>query len=666
MPSRCKAGGGVELGSLTYTANQCTIANPREVSLVVGSPCTARLFTCWKGVIVTSGHSQRIKNALDRLSDARRSSSIGDSTEQNVRRWLTDSAYEPYKEELLEHIEGGKFRDLEDSFWTILSFGTGGLRGRMYPIGPNAINDRTIGESAQGLAYYLTQQHGGTSDVKCVIAHDTRNRSEAFARLAASVLAGNGIRVFLFRSHRATPQLSFTVIRLHASAGIVISASHNPPTDNGFKCFGPTGGQLLPEEDRRISEFVKSVQEVRSKPFEQAVHEGLITYLGPGEDDAYVDAVVGRSLGKERNLRIVYSPLHGVGMTNVARVLKRAGFEDLHIVDSQATPDGSFPNVAGQIPNPEQPAVLGESIELARRLSAELVLASDPDGDRIGAAAPDSQTGQWLPLTGNQIGALLTDYVLGQLKKDKKLRRESYVVKTLVTTPLVKRIAEAYGVRVIWDLPVGFKWIGETISKDQEKAAGFVFGAEESHGYLCGTYARDKDGALGALLLAELAAELKVSGTGLWGHLDELYRQHGYQIERTVSKIMPGKHGALRIREIMNAVRTRPPDELAGIPLVRLYDYARLEVRSLRDSSPPRYFQSKQTEQVRWELDRPGWELIARPSGTEPKIKFYLFGYVPSEQLSSEAALEQAKRSAGETIGRICNELEQFVRKIVG
>jgi phosphoglucomutase/phosphomannomutase len=605
---------------------------------------------------------------LEKLASARASGQIAQSTEHNVRQWLTDPAYAAYRTVTVEHVTSSKFRELDDAFWKVLPFGTGGRRGKMYPIGTNVMNDRTVGESAQGLGAYLREVHGPAADLSVAIAHDTRINSEEFARLSAAVLAGNGVRVFLFKGYRSTPQLSFAVRHLKASAGIVISASHNPPSDNGFKCYWSSGGQVLEPHDQGIIRCVESVREIRRVDFDDGVGKGLITWLGSEHDDAYVAAVAAESRSQQRGIRIAYSPLHGVGMTSVFRVLERAGFAQVDVVQSQAIPDGHFPNVANHAPNPENPAVLRETMELATSRGADLVLASDPDADRVAAAVPDKKTGQWVPLSGNQVAALLAHYVTAKSvpagRPAPVSSGDKFLVKTLVTTDMMSRIAEAYGLKAIGDLPVGFKWIGQAM--DQNGPELFVFGAEESLGYLAGTYARDKDAAVAALLFAELAAEVKRSGKSMLEHLDELYCRFGYHSEVAVSKSRPGRQGAEEIARIMLAFRTSPPREMAGMSIVRVHDFVTGEIKQPGGRVAAEPLEGERQQQVMYEFDRPGWRLVARPSGTEPKIKFYLFGVVPPDRLKSRGALEEAKSESAELMTRLAADLNSFADRSAG
>jgi phosphoglucomutase len=611
---------------------------------------------------MASDSNDRVSAALESLSTARAAHRIAESTERNMRLWLTDPAYAQYRQLVLEHIEQDKYKALDDVFWTILPFGTGGRRGKMYPIGTNAMNDRTVGESAQGLATYLREVHGASSALSCVIAHDTRINSEHFARLSACVLAANGVRVYLFRGHRSTPQLSFAVRQLHASAGIVISASHNPPSDNGFKCYWSNGGQVIEPHDKGIIRCVEAVGQIPEADFYASLKSGAITWLGPEHDQAYVDAVAAQARGTQRDIHIAYTPLHGVGMSSVYRVLSSTGFENIRVVESQAIADGNFPNVANQAPNPENPLALEQAIDLALQERCDLVLASDPDADRIAAAVPDSKTGHWVPLTGNQVAALLAHYVITNRAQHARTREPAgsgrdYVVKTLVTTEFITRIADAHGVRTIGDLPVGFKWIAQAI--DDNGPSGFLLGAEESLGYLVGDYARDKDAAAAALLFSELAAELKVSNKTVLGQLDELYCRYGLHVETAVSKSRPGREGAAEIASIMQAFRTKPPASMAGMQIVRIHDFVEGEIRD-RQRAETRPLIGQRQQQVMLDFDRPGWRLVARPSGTEPKIKFYLFGVVPPQQLTSPEALASSKEDAAATMNLLAEDLNKF------
>lgn len=552
----------------------------------------------------------------------------------NLRRWITGAAYAEYLPQIETHLVEGKFEELESAFWTVIPFGTGGRRGTMCAIGTAVINDRTIGESAQGLADYLRKTKG-TGPLRAVISRDGRNRSDDFARLTASVLAANGFEVFYFPEPRATPELSFAVRHLGCAAGVMISASHNPPSDNGVKCYWDTGGQVLALHEEGVIECVYAVDEIRRVPFDEAVAAGQVKLLDDSVDRAYCEAVCGQSVGESRDIRILFTPLHGVGESAVCRVLQRAGFKDVDVLASQRAIDGNFTNVPNQVPNPEVPAALGPAIETARSEGHNLVLASDPDADRLGAAVRVEGDG-FVPLTGNQIASLIADFVLSKKKQRGELTSRHYLVKTLVTTDLLRRIAGHYGVEMHGNLLVGFKYIAQEI--DSSGPERFVFGAEESYGYLTGSYARDKDAAVAALLLAELAAELKAQGKTLVDQLDALYLIHGYHVEGAASKTCPGAEGVEQSSFLLERFRTQPPVELGGVRFGQVNDYDRHEVRSLPSNEKTEELPDPKGPLLFFHASEEGFAFAVRPSGTEPKIKFYLFGYglPPSDEQLAE------------------------------
>ncbi len=564
------------------------------------------------------------------LDQAVAEKSLSASARDNMRRWLEEPSYAPYRELLIDHIRRADWKTLDDVFWTIIPFGTGGRRGRMYPIGTNAINDRTIGESAQGVADYVLSQWNKPEPPSCAIAYDTRHRSRHFAELCAGVLVAAGLRIYFLDEFRSTPQLSFLVRHTKSSCGIMVTASHNPPSDNAVKVYWSTGGQVLPPHDQGIIDRVMAVREIRCQPFLEALRDGKIIICTREIDQAYQQAVLRERFEGPRQLRVLYSPLHGVGAASVVPILKADGFEDVAVFEPHATPDGDFPNVPGRSANPENPAVFDAIIQQARQEGFDLALATDPDCDRLGCAAPVTaeRTGPWKPLTGNQIGALLTDFVLSQRKRLNTLTPEHYVVKTLVTTELIRRIAGSYGVRTVGNLHVGFKWIGGIM--DQLGPDQFVLGTEESHGYLVGSYARDKDGAVAAMLLAELAAELRAQGQTLHEKLYELYRKYGCHVERLLNVHMEGSEGMQRMERLMQSLRDSPPARLGGEPIVAVCDYKRL-IRTRRDGSQ-HPLDAPRGNMIVLELDDQGNAVAVRPSGTEPKVKIYYFAYAPPEQ----------------------------------
>lgn len=572
---------------------------------------------------------------------------------ENITKWLTEPRYAEYAPAVIEHIADEKWQVLDDAFWTVIPFGTGGRRGKMYPIGSNAINDRTIGESAQGLANYVKDTIGG--NLSCAIAYDTRHRSEHFARLCAEIMVASGFTVYFLQGYRSTPELSFAVRYKRCSCGIMVTASHNPPSDNAMKVYWSTGGQVLPPHDAGIIERVMNCQEIVRANFDEALAAGKIVPCETEVDAAFIDAVLTQAWPGPRSIKMIYSPLHGVGASAVMPVLDRDGFEDVELFALQAEPNGDFPNVPGHVSNPENPRVFDAIISRAKEIGADLCIATDPDCDRIGLAAPLAfkSGAAWQTLTGNQIGALLVDFVLENAKAVGRLTPRSFVVETLVTTQLVRRIADSYGVRTIGDLLVGFKWIAGAI--DEFGPEHFLFGTEESHGYMSGAYARDKDGAVASMLAGELAAKLKALGQTLHEKLDALFWQHGAHAERTVSVQMPGSEGMVRMMEVMAAFRADPPAEIGGMAVRQIRDYERQTVTSRAGMGAP--LAGPHGDLVILDLSTDGNYVACRPSGTEPKIKFYMFTFEPPEQLAN---LDATKATLEQRLDRMEADLRKF------
>jgi phosphoglucomutase/phosphomannomutase len=586
-------------------------------------PCVPVQVITWKSDMSEILDPSRTPRLLSALETAVTEKKLTDPAAANIKRWLTESGYAAYAVRIAALIDAGKFQELDTLFWEIIPFGTGGRRGVMSEFGSATMNERTIAESANGVAVYLHKvrnQAGG----KAVIAHDTRHRSREFAELAARVLAARGLHVYLFDSHRSTPELSYAVRQLRCDVGLMISASHNPPSDNGVKAYWSTGAQVLPPHDAGIIECVYESNEIPLVDLDLALADGQIEPVGEALDEAYVRTVRMLSLSTSRKLSVLYTPLHGVGETSVYRVLEEAGFEEVEIFEPQRKPDGSFPNVPNQLPNPELPAVFGPPIEHAKKSGANLILASDPDADRLGVAVRNSR-GEYVHLSGNRIGALLTDYVCRKRRAVGTLGPQHFVVETLVTTPLIGAIARSYRIRAIDDLLVGFKYIAQTM--DKEGPERFVFGAEESLGFLAGSYARDKDAAIAALYLCECAAELAKQGKTLLDRLDELYLEHGYYLETQRSQACQGPKGKALISRLMDEFTSNPPAQLAGIDLVRVRDYRSHEIRRLPDNDRLSDLPEPRGDLLIFESKKGEHEIsfAARPSGTEPKIKFYFF-----------------------------------------
>ncbi|MEM9587341.1 MAG: phospho-sugar mutase, partial [Planctomycetota bacterium] len=516
--------------------------------------------------------------AIDALSAAVAEGQVTDSARQNIQAWLTESRYADYRQQVVDHIDQRQWQKLDDVFWTIIPFGTGGRRGRMYDIGSNAINDRTIGESAQGLADYVVESAKDSSNLSCAIAYDTRHKSRHFAELCAGIMVAAGIKVYFLDDYRATPQLSYAVRHKHCDCGIMVTASHNPPSDNAVKVYWSTGGQVLPPHDKAIIDRVMSCQAIRVTPFDEALSDGRVEIVTSEIDEAYLDAAAACRFQGPRDAKVLYTPLHGVGAEAVLPLLARDGFREVEVYAPHEEKSGDFPNVPGHVSNPENQAVFEEPIRFAQAAMCDVILATDPDCDRLGVAAPltlDASM-QWGTFNGNQIGALLADYVLRKRSEEGTLTPDHYIIKTLVTTELIRRIATSHNVRCEGDLLVGFKHIAEVI--DREGPDTFVYGCEESHGYLVGQYCRDKDGAVACMLMSELVAELKAKQRSLHEHLADLYRQHGYHAETLINLFMEGSEGMAAMKRLLEAFRSSPPKQLAGIPVAKIRDYASNQV----------------------------------------------------------------------------------------
>ena len=582
----------------------------------------------------------------------------------NIKRWLTEPPFRSYRDRLVEDIHAGKWQVLDDAFYAVLEFGTGGRRGKMYPVGTNVLNARTIAESARGLADYVTRAKGADAPRSCAIARDTRHNSPEFAEACARVLVSAGFRVYLFPEYRSTPLLSFAVRHLKCDCGIMITASHNAPADNGFKCYSATGGQVIPPDDSGIIACVKeaSDREIPEVDFASAVKDGSIQLVGAEVDDAYTTAVVAQSVGRARDISIVYTPLHGVGETSVVASLLKAGFTKVNVLASQRTPDGDFANVPGHVSNPEIPKTLDLAIAEAKKTGADLVLASDPDADRIGVGLPvtGDPLGEWTTLDGNQIGALLAAFVMKQVKAMGQLRPDHYLVTTLVSTEMVRDLGKREGVPIQDNLLVGFKWIAQRI--DEMGPLGFLFGFEESHGYLRGDHVRDKDAAVASLLFAELAATVKDRQQTVLEYLDDLYIDVGHYGERQVNKTLEGREGVAQIQKLMAAFRANPPKEAGGLALTEVRDYKMHEIRAISGGGGTKPLPEPSGDILIFQTEAPGTRFAIRPSGTEPKIKLYLFARSDTDDVNDRAKLAEIKAKTSRRIDAIAFDIEQFIK----
>ncbi|MCM3635241.1 phospho-sugar mutase [Paenibacillus camelliae] len=524
----------------------------------------------------------------------------------------------------------GNDQEIMDRFYRDLEFGTGGLRGVM-GAGTNRLNAYTVGKATQGLANWLLAQK--LEQPSSVIAHDSRNNSPQFALDAALVLAANGVRTYLFRSLRPTPQLSFAIRHLKASTGVVITASHNPPEYNGYKAYGADGCQLVPEDAEQVIAAIAGIasfDEVKRMSQAEAEEQGLLVWLGDDIDEAYVNTVVAQSVNQPllqgelgESFKVVFTPLHGSGNMPVRQVLAAAGFKQVHVVAQQEQPDGNFSTVKS--PNPEEKEAFTLAIELARKVGADVIVGTDPDADRMGAVVKNND-GEYVVLTGNQSGALMIHYLLSQLKERGQLPANGVVIKTIVTSEMGEVIAKHYGASVENTL-TGFKYIGEKMTRyEQTGEKTFLFGYEESYGYLTGTYARDKDAIVASMLICEAAAYYSTQGKTLYDVLVELYEQFGYFLESQQSRTLKGIDGVAQISAIMTNFREQPPAQVAGIEIAEVLDYSQ-SIDGLRPENVLKFI-----------LKDGSWFCL-RPSGTEPKIKVY---FAVKGTSAEDAAAKQA------------------------
>lgn len=539
----------------------------------------------------------------------------------NLILWLTNPEYTEFAPQVEELLDGGDWKDIEDAFYTKIAVGTGGIRGSL-GVGPNRINRRTIGAAAQGLSQFI--KDFGSEYVKngVVVGHEVRRFSREFAELSCEVFAGNGIKAYLMDHYRSTPELSFAVRFLKTTAGVQITASHNPRTDNGFKFYWTDGGQVVPPYDLKFMDLVSDVTTIEKMPLEEAKKKGLVKIVGEEIDKEYLKKIRELSLVKTRSAKIVFSPIHGAGLTNVLPVLEAEKF-DVTVVPEQSEPDENFPTAHGDLINPEYREVMDLPIALGEKLGADIVINSDPDADRIGVAAKIRLGANELKfMTGNEVGEVMVYFILSQLKTQGKLHKDGLVLETFVTSSLISDIAKSFGVGVRDDLLVGFKFIGEIIEKLENKN-DFLFAAEESLGYLRGTFVRDKDGAIASLTLAELVSWLKDQGKTVVDYQNEIYEKFGYYKNILHQVELRGKTGKENIGRIMRGLRSNPPREMGGFAVREMIDRLDPELRH-----PDKYKVGKTGDQLTFILDDEGkWQITARPSGTEPKIKYYIQAY---------------------------------------
>lgn len=555
----------------------------------------------------------------------------------NAEKWLNTSIDEQAKQEIIS-LRENNVNEFNDAFYRTLEFGTGGLRGIM-GIGTNRMNKYIVAMTTQGFCNYIAENNPG-KQIKTVISYDSRNNSREFAKITARVMAANGFKVYLFEDIRPTPELSFAVRELKADAGVMLTASHNPKEYNGYKAYWNDGAQLTSPHDELVIEKVNAITDLSQVKMQD--DDKNITIIGEDMDKIYLEKIKSISINsqcikKQKDLKIVYTPLHGTGISLVPKALKAYGFENVICVKEQSIPDGNFPTCVS--PNPEEPAALEMGIKLAKEIDADMLLATDPDADREAIAVKDNK-GEWIILNGNQTASLLTYYLLSANKNANALKGNEYIIKTVVTTDLINRIAEDFSVEY-FDVLTGFKHIASKI-REHEGKKRYIGGGEESFGYLIGDFVRDKDAVSACCILAEMVACLKEEGTNLYDFLLQLYTKYGFFQEKQVSITRKGKTGAEEIQKMMMDFRNNPPKQLDNDEVVEIIDYLETEKTQLPKSNVLQY------------LLKSGSKVSVRPSGTEPKIKFYFSIVIP---MKDKGEVESLQTIAFEKIERIKQEL---------
>lgn len=539
--------------------------------------------------------------------------------EATAREWMTSPLYDESTQEAVKAmVESEDKTALIDAFYRTLEFGTGGLRGIMGP-GTNRMNIYTVGAATQGLANYLNKNFAGRDKISVVVGHDCRNNSRLFAETSAAIFTANGIHVYLFEDMRPTPEMSFAIRHLGCQSGINITASHNPKEYNGYKAYWDDGAQVLAPHDKGIIDEVNkvSVADIKFKG-----NDELITIIGKEIDDIYLEKVRGLSIdpaciARQKDLKIVYTPLHGTGMTLIPASLKLWGFENVHTVPEQMVKSGDFPTVVS--PNPENGEALTMALELARKIDADIVMASDPDADRVGMACKNSK-GEWVLVDGNQTCMIFLYYIIRNRIAQGQMKGDEFIVKTIVTTELIREIARKYNVQMN-DCYTGFKWIAREIRLNEGKLQ-YIGGGEESYGFMAEDFVRDKDAVSACSLLAEICAWAKDQGKTLFDVLMDIYVEFGFSCNKTINVVKPGKSGADEIKAMMTNFRENRPTEIAGSPVVCTKDYATLKQYDAEGNATDLVM--PETSNVLQWYTADGTKVSVRPSGTEPKIKFYI------------------------------------------
>jgi len=572
------------------------------------------------------------------------------ATQNTINEWLNGNYDQETKNEIQQLIDKDASTELTDAFYRSLEFGTGGLRGIM-GAGSNRINKYTIGTATQGLSNYLLNKYPG-EQIKVAIAHDSRNNSDYFAKIAADVFSANGIHVYFFKALRPTPELSFAIRELGCRSGVMLTASHNPKEYNGYKAYGADGGQFTSPDDTMVMDEVGKIKSIDEVKFDR--DDAKVELIGEEIDQLYLDKITELSvspeaIARQKDLKIVYSPIHGTGITLVPKALEQFGFTNLTLVKEQSTPDGNFPTVV--YPNPEEKEALTLALKLAQEIDADLVLATDPDADRVGIAVKNND-GEFVLLNGNQTGSLLINYLLTAWEEKGKLDGNQYIVKTIVTSNLIDAIAEAKNV-TCYNTLTGFKFIGQLITSLQGKKT-FIGGGEESYGYLIGELVRDKDAIISCAFIAEMTAFYKDKGSSLYDALLDTYVEYGLYKEELVSLTKKGKTGAEEIKAMMVKFRENPPVTLGGSKVSLLKDYE-LGVETDLATGEKTKLDFPKSDVLQF-ITEDGSIVSARPSGTEPKIKFYCSVNAP---LADKAAFKEEDAALGNKIKSLMEDLQR-------
>ncbi len=555
-----------------------------------------------------------------------------------AEQWLSTSYDENTRNEVKRLLENEDKTDLIEAFYKDLEFGTGGLRGIM-GVGSNRMNIYTVGAATQGLANYLKREFAGLDQISVVIGHDCRNNSRLFAESAANIFTANGIKAYLFDAMRPTPEISFAIRELGCQSGIILTASHNPKEYNGYKAYWNDGAQIIAPHDTNIIDEVNLIKSVDEIKFEG--NDALLEIIGEDMDNKFLEAIKGLCINpdvieRNKDLKIVYTPIHGTGVKLIPDSLAKWGFTNIIHVEEQDVPSGDFPTVAS--PNPEEPAALAMAVAKAKEVDADLVMASDPDADRLGIAVKNDK-GEWILVNGNQIVMILLNYIMEQYKATGRLKGNEFIVKTIVTTELVKTIAERNNIEM-FDCFTGFKWIAAVIRENEGKKV-YIGGGEESYGFLAEDFCRDKDAVSACSLMAEIAAWAKDNGKTVYEMIQDIYLTYGYGKEKGISVVKKGKSGAEEIQAMMHNFRNNPPMEIAGSKVVLSKDFSSLKARDFVAGTESD-LDMPATSNVLQYFTEDGTKVSVRPSGTEPKIKFYVEVRGEIKERSEYEAVEAA------------------------